>query len=208
MPHDPTLAAMGTIHTTDMQRDAVHIAVVQMTAAVSLQPGWRIGRDARGLAVKADEDDIEAIGIVDPYLIDAVPTGSRFFMLLFPGTITSLKHLWTHPAFDVVDHRPSTLVRLIPPVVEVPRSTVRTMVEHDRTMAQLVLEDIVRRAGTSFYDLMRAAYCAAGPDGYGPITLGTDNDLYDVPSEFWPAWSMYTGRPIPNDAAQTFSCSC
>lgn len=94
---DETLENMGKILEKDMSRDAVHIAVVPVLASERLYPGEHIGLLPDGYA--SAHLSVNKIGIVDPYLRDAVRQGQRFFMMLYPGSITSLKHQWTHPAF-------------------------------------------------------------------------------------------------------------
>lgn len=89
---------LGQIITTEQQRDAVHIAVAPVIAARSLQPGQRIE------FVDGSTDTVKGsigvgIGIVDPFLTRDVGKGDRFWAWLTPGSITSLRHNWTHPAF-------------------------------------------------------------------------------------------------------------
>ncbi len=82
----------------DLRRDAIHIAVAPVTAAVDLQPGQHVGffmQDNLELVMPC----IGNIGIVDPFLAGPVPAGARFWLFLYPGTITGLRHFWTHPAF-------------------------------------------------------------------------------------------------------------
>lgn len=73
-------------------RDAIHVAVVPMIAKSRLYPGNHIDADG-------NRTGGELVGIVDPYLTVPVEKGQKFFMFLYPGTVTSLRHVWTHPAF-------------------------------------------------------------------------------------------------------------
>ncbi len=83
-------------------RDAVHVAVYPCTAGEVLNRGESvtiIGGEAYGETTKG-----ERIGIVDPFLNCAqVPASARFYVFLTPGTITGLRHEWSHPAFDEMD---------------------------------------------------------------------------------------------------------
>lgn len=82
----------------DRQRDAIHVAVASVTAAERLVPGQRVGLVRPG-SFEWVGPCADPIGIVDPFLNEAVQVGHRFWLLLFPGTITGLRHIWKHPAF-------------------------------------------------------------------------------------------------------------
>lgn len=83
----------------DRRRDAVHIAVAPVTAAGTLAPGQHVGFVAEGdiETVGVAEDPV---GVVDPFLREPVRAGQRFWLFLYPNTITGLRHVWTHPAFQ------------------------------------------------------------------------------------------------------------
>jgi hypothetical protein len=91
---------VGQLIGPDEKRDCIHVAIAPVIATCILKPGQLIGWDD----VMDDREHVtslttEPIGIVDPFLRDGVRTGDRFYMFLLPGTITSLRHMWTHPAF-------------------------------------------------------------------------------------------------------------
>jgi hypothetical protein len=73
---------LGKLAPEGAGRDAVHVAVIPMTATRELRPGEHL-----------------ANGVVDPYLTEPVQPGQRCWLLLWPNAVTSLRHVWTHPAF-------------------------------------------------------------------------------------------------------------
>jgi hypothetical protein len=82
----------------DRRRDAIHIAVAPVTAAERLAPGQHVGLVQEGDLELVGPCD-RTIGVVDPFLTEEVEAGQRFWLFLYPGTITGLRHVWTHPAF-------------------------------------------------------------------------------------------------------------
>lgn len=79
-------------------RDAIHVAVAPVLAGMRMKAGDSVGLNAKGEAVFSDHP----VGLVDPYLcrdVCWVEVGQRFWLFLFPNTVTSLRHAWMHPAF-------------------------------------------------------------------------------------------------------------
>ena len=88
-------ANLGKLIDETAQRDAIHVAIAPVVAAHDMNPGMHVGLDAKGLANHVAVH----VGIVDPFLTSMVQKGQRFYMVLYPKSITSLRHDWTHPAF-------------------------------------------------------------------------------------------------------------
>lgn len=86
------------IETGERRRDAVHVAIAPVTAATELAPGQHVGFVRDGDTDTVGESDTP-VGVVDPFLTDRVQPGQRFWLCLYPNTITGLRHIWTHPAF-------------------------------------------------------------------------------------------------------------
>lgn len=89
---------LGQLIDGEAFKDAIHIAVAPVTVSRKSYPGDRVGLLHDGtVSTKADE----VIGILDPYLPDGpIHEGQKCWLLLFPNTITGLRHEWSHPAFE------------------------------------------------------------------------------------------------------------
>ncbi len=95
----PDSVRLGQLITGDAARDAIHVAVAPVVAGEDLNPGDRVGIHTDGKVYK--ECRVGYTGVVDPYLPEMVREGERFWLFLKPGSVTSLRHVWTHPAFSL-----------------------------------------------------------------------------------------------------------
>ncbi len=156
---------LGRLITESRERDAVHVAVVPVMAAQVLSPGERVGLDGDGKAMAKDEP----IGIVDPFLWEDVQPGERFWLWLTPGSITSLRHDWTHPAFE----------REGPAQEKPKRKVVNTRSPSDwRTPTVLRLCEVIRNggdfdAGPALADALEEAGC---PNDAVMLSLRSQHD--------------------------------
>ncbi len=97
---------LGELIEGEPGRDAVHIAIAPVMAGEALVPGQRVRLSDNGRAYIALWG--KEVGIVDPYLSNIVGAGERFYLFLMPNTVTSLRHVWTHPAFPAKLPRSAT----------------------------------------------------------------------------------------------------
>jgi hypothetical protein len=95
---------IGEVCSLDAKRDAIHVAVAPAFAGEELKPGEHVWLStAYGSStiayshVPAEKQPL--VGIVDPFLKSPLKKGQRFWLFMYPGSITSLRHVWTHPAF-------------------------------------------------------------------------------------------------------------
>lgn len=103
-PHTDALETLGMIHYKEEHRDAIHLAVEPVTAAVDLNVGESIGilngkAYPSGWLVGPVEEKIPKHGIVDPFLPRGPSRGEKFWFIMNPRMVTSLRHVWDHPDF-------------------------------------------------------------------------------------------------------------
>lgn len=96
---DRTTPTLGTLLDGPMPRDAIHIAVFSAVAGQDLEPGQHVSfLDGNTEMVWGQRSP--AVGIVDPFLRARVMKGDRCWVMLYPNSITALRHVWSHPAFQ------------------------------------------------------------------------------------------------------------
>lgn len=172
---------LGEILATEANRDAIHIAVAPVIANEKLMPGEHV-------AVNNDyaEASDKPIGIVDPFLKQPVKKGQRFYLFLYPGTITSLRHEWIHPAFN--GPSPSE-----PDAKELATARMTVAAAHMGRSLEEMLDDIPA--------ILDGDYLNEGErlrDHWYEI----DHD------EFWADYETLTGTKVDRDSVGGFTCSC
>lgn len=172
---------LGQLVNADQGRDAVHVAVAPVVAAERLSPGQHIGFIGERVG-----NTRNAIGIVDPFLKGPVFEGERFFIFLYPNTITSLRHEWEHDSF---------------PKLEAAGAKARTPSEE-------WLREFAAITGGgqySYHQVMAAAKDWLENEEY-LCFFGSEPHL---PEEFWDHYETVTGARVPEDKRRDFfSCSC
>lgn len=180
------LETLGSIITDAEKRDAIHLAVEPAIAGERLAAGDHVTlKDGR--AVKAPTGF--GLGIVDPFLTAAVRPDQRFWLVVYPRKISSLRHVWEHPAF--------------PPSGETGAAT-----PAKPDSASLVfLHNMAAEAGISYGRLMDGAeeYLESGE-----YIIGREHmEGSYAGDEFWEHYQRVTGKVIPSEKQGNFlSCSC
>jgi hypothetical protein len=184
---EPTTAleTLGTYILGDEARDAIHLAVVPIVATEKVYPGQHLTADGKTVG--------ETVGICDPFLPGPVNIGQGFWLVLYPRTITSLRHAWTHPAFPE-------------PAVAAPAQ------QGDRSYS----EEWMRRwadehVSADYYgdgekvstDKAYAFALDAGRENHiGPYEEAREH----IDDEWWDHWEAITGEK--GRRGEYFSCSC
>lgn len=156
-------------------RDAVHVAVIPVVADTDYFPGQHIGYKD-GFTTKENP-----LGIVDPFLKEDVKQGQMFYMFLYPNTITSLSHLWTHPE----------IAEEVSASKEASEQWLRNFIENADCPGY---EEVIAKAVNNDEEWLHFD----GSDAHG-----------EIPAEFWTHIEIVTGKKIPQEnRATSFSCSC
>lgn len=104
-PSTDALETLGMIHFKPEHRDAIHLAVEPVVAALNLEPSQRIGIiDGKAYRIGCQMVNGEAThvpyhGIVDPFLPRGPTQGESFWFVMAPRMVQSLRHVWEHTDF-------------------------------------------------------------------------------------------------------------
>lgn len=90
------LDALGTRLPAPLKKDAVHLAVFSATVAMAHRSGAPVGiREG-----KISPMFTPHVGISDPFINAKLEPGDIVQVILFPRTISEVRHVWDHPAVD------------------------------------------------------------------------------------------------------------
>ena len=171
------LQTLGKKISSDEMKDAVHVAVLPIEAGADLRPGDHIGIKEGKARVLAD-----SVGIVDPFLEKNVRAGEWFWLMLYPRTITSLRHEWTHPSIET---------QPVPSAYETSMEFLKRYCSenYDTPSLGALLEAVKRGDGDEYLYI-------SGEDAHG-----------DIPSEIWDHVENVLGERI-TDRPKYYSCGC
>jgi hypothetical protein len=188
------VATMGTILPVEVcGRDAVHVAVIAVRANSLMSPGNHVGfasNNDKNLPEPIVGHVMDTIGIVDPFLTAPVKRGEKFWLYLYPRTITSLRYNWTHPAFPD----------------EVKTDGVYTTPSH-KLESEVWMTNFAGQYNMFAHEMVEGArkWVLFG-DSF------CDGDTFEgesVPDEFWDHYENITGTKVPrNKKYSFFACSC
>ena len=180
------LETLGTKPIPDNSgRDAIHLAVEPVVAGTTIFPGQHINIE-NGLAGPSESP----IGIADPFMASPAKQGERFWLVVYPREITSLRHVWSHPSFP--DEATQTSARS-----DSEKWLIKYAEEIDEDFDTLI--DAAKnflRTGDLFYGRQEHGY-------YGKF------EGQPTHHDFWDHFEDYTGQLVPEDRGSSFfPCSC
>lgn len=187
------LETLGTI-ITDGGRDAIHLAVEPVEAGESLNKGEDLVLIEGKAFAAVHHPERKPLGIADPFLKERIQKGQKFWLLVYPRQITSLRHVWSHPDFpeDV------TTDKAEPTELEISKAWIASFAEqldqtYNRLMAAAdmwVETDDGKYGGEYTYD-----------------NSETYKDHWDKFPEFWEHYKVVRGKePVTKESF--FTCSC
>lgn len=194
------LETLGTIIGEGEKRDAIHLAVEPVTAADYLEPGEDVGFISPGVVNSKNRiGRRKLVGIVDPFLKNVVKPGERFWLVVYPRQITSLRHVWSHPDFidePVAGEAPNT--------AEVSNTALSSELWIQKYAASIPLDyDTLMQGARDWLSSKRS-------DGWGNyLCFGGLLEGESVPDEFWEHYEVVTGEVVEEkDRGSFFTCSC
>jgi hypothetical protein len=193
------LETLGNIIDDKQKRDAIHLAVEPVVAMEMLLPGSHVTVDGR--LVRGNN----GVGIVDPFLIEPVLQGQRFWLVVYPRTIKSLRHVWEHPEFpasEIVKHEEEMTTD-----TDKVKISKEWMIAYAEEINSWSYNEEDEYHPITYQELMEAAKDYLSNGSYW--NLGSQLEGESLHSDFWYHYEIISGENIEEDKQQSFfTCSC
>lgn len=196
--HTDALDTLGTIIGPNEGRDAIHVAVFPVKASENLHPGDHVVINPAGEAEWTTSGD--GIGIVDPFITGKISRGDRFWLLVYPRQITSLRHVWEHPSFPASG-----------PVTQVVHETAEKFMEANKAASEQWLREWISTADCPDFHTTIGAMLSQrdGSSWDGDYVHFDGKDAHgNIPAEAWHHLGIFVGEDLSGDRPSYFSCSC
>lgn len=220
------LDTLGMPLTSDVgSRDAVHVAVLAVEVVdVYASAGDHVGIELSERGFIASYTFKPHIAVIDPFINNyTIRSGTRVWAMLYPRTITSLAHHWTHPNIPNEDKLSGK---------DLKKASEIWLREHFAKSSTPPYEVMLRvlhkvAEGELRGQITRGEMCAepgelplSDPEEYDDYySYSLENDYfhfngYDahgrIPEGFWDHVERVIGKPIPEEVKRKeyYSCSC
>lgn len=198
------LETLGTIIDDTQKRDAIHLAVEPVIAKDRLWPGQNVSS-----AGQANHPN--AVGIVDPFLSKPVEAGQRFWLVLYPRTIKSLRHVWEHPAFSPSEIQDNLNAHESLSKIEKSQKWIEDYVIQCQEHEDRIDYDYVKEESFTYENLMNFADEWVDSNQEFPDYFYVSESLRNkgLPEEFWDHYEIVTGKKVKENKKESFfTCSC
>lgn len=188
------LEVLGTVITDkEVGRDAIHLACLPVTVGDEwMVPGAHAGLAPDGTV--SARAGVRNIGIIDPFLPSPARKGQKVLLVIYPRTIESLRHVWSHP--DIPDEITAVPVNVDPQTYSDLEAALDKI---GRTLDPPV-------SGSRILDAMEG-------DGYIHFSGQDAHGEIPIPADYWAYYERITGKRAANDPRDGndgvyFSCGC
>lgn len=207
VPYSDATALLGQVHSTLQNRDAVHVACIQ----VELAECYKIETPAQMLRMNKDGKFVpttnreQALGILDPFITNFydLSDGNKVWLILFPGMIRSLSHYWEHEAFP-----PAPVEQSFTDFVLKQKTEKEASIPENKLSSYQYLSRIAEHLEMSLDRLLAEAHEKV-LDNNHYYTGNAEAEGYSVGSDFWFHYENYTETQVPDSHKENFiSCMC
>lgn len=184
---DPIKTIGQMLSKDEDRRDAIHIAIMPVTVEEDCGPGQHVGFVYGSKTVVKRKPAEESIGVIDPYIKKYVKKGSKVWLFMHPGTVTGMRHQWSHPGVDE------------------PHVTMSESEEWLRRFADRWNFDYGHMIAEAQEDEGTGIVVAGGVDLHGASELDPGDE-----DQFWHHIEVLTGKKFGGEHRSNFtwSCSC